>query len=161
MTNHNDNENLRLVPAGIIQATYFKTFKYILPVYLVLLKHSRVADDGSYVVSVSDKTIFRELDGLPISMTDVVLLVQLFETGVMDVECRVCAEYKRSGGMHAVCDIDNVTHIFLQFEPKRSLEHEDQDVWLSMDEIDQRIQTVKELVKVDPCLAAESMYKEL
>ena len=30
-----------------------------------------------------------------------------------------------------------------------------------MDEIDQRIQAVKELVQVDPCLAAESMYKEL
>lgn len=156
MTNNNDNENLRLVPAGIIQATYFKTFKYILPVYLVLLKHSRLANDGSYVVTTTDKSIFYELDGLPVSMTDVVLLTQLFNTDIANIEYS-----QRYGNMWAETDRNNVTHIHLQFEPKHSLYHEDQDVWISVDEIDRRIQAVKELVQVDPCLAAESMYKEL
>ena len=150
------SENKRLVPAGIVQAIYFKTFKYILPVYLVLLKHSRMAGDRSYVVSVTDKTIFQELEGLPVSMTDVVLLVQLFDTDIANIEYS-----QRYGDMWIGTDRNNVVHISLQFEPKRSLEHEEQDVWVSVDEIDQRIQAVKELVQVDTCLAAESMYKEL
>ena len=150
------DKSKRLVPAGIIQATYFKTFKYILPVYLVLLKYSRMADDGSYVVPITDKTIFYELDGLPVSMTDVVLLAQLFDTDIANIEYS-----QQYGNMSATRSRYNVTHIFLQFESKHSLEHEEQDVWIPVGEIDRRIQAVKELVQVDPCLAAESMYKEL
>ena len=156
MINHNDNENKRLVPAGIIQATYFKTFKYILPVYLVLLKYSHVSDNGDaeYTVYVSAEKIFDELEGLPVSLTDIQLLLSIFGTDVVNVEYR---QYS----MFATKDVLGNTFMLFKFEPRRSLTHEDQDVWLSMDEIDQRIQAVKELVQVDPCLAAESMYKEL
>lgn len=156
MINHNDNENLRLVPAGIIQATYFKTFKYILPVYLVLLKYSHVSDygDAGYTVYVSAEKIFDELDGLPVSFTDIQLLLSIFETDVVRVE------YSRYN-MFATKDVLGNTFMLFEFEPRRSLTHEDQDVWVPMDEIDQRIQAVKELVQVDQCLAAESMYKEL
>lgn len=150
------NKNLRLVPAGIIQATYFKTFKYILPVYLVLLKYSHVRDDGDagYTVYVSAEKIFDELDGLPVSFTDIQLLLSIFGTDVANVEYR---QYN----MFATKDVFGNTFMLFEFEPRRSLTHEDQDVWIPIGEIDQRIQAVKELVQVDPCLAAESMYKEL
>lgn len=150
------NKNLRLVPAGIIQATYFKTFKYILPVYLVLLKYSHVRDDGDagYTVYVSAEKIFDELDGLPVSFTDIQLLLSIFGTDVVNVEY---SQYS----MFATKDVLGNTFMLFKFEPRRSLTHEDQDVWIPIDEIDQRIQAVKELVQVDPCLAAESMYKEL
>lgn len=156
MINHNDNENLRLVPAGIIQATYFKTFKYILPVYLVLLKYSHIRDDDStgYTVYVSVEKILQELSGLPVSLTDIQLLLSIFETDVVRVEY---SPYN----MFATKDVFGNTFMLFEFEPRRSLTHEDQDVWVPMDEIDQRIQAVKELVQVDTCLAAESMYKEL
>nr|DAM63830.1 MAG TPA: hypothetical protein [Caudoviricetes sp.] len=156
MINHNNNENKRLVPAGIIQATYFKTFKYILPVYLVLLKYSHVSDDGDagYTVYVSAEKIFDELEGLPVSFTDIQLLLSIFETDVVRVEY---SPYS----MFATKDVFGNTFMLFEFEPRRSLTHDDQDVWVPMDEIDQRIQAVKELVQVDPCLAAESMYKEL
>ena len=156
MTSNNDNENLRLVPAGIIQATYFKTFKYILPVYLVLLKYSHIRDDDSagYTVYVSVEKILQELSGLPVSLTDIQLLLSIFETDAANVEY---SQYN----MFATKDVFGNTFMLFEFEPKRSLTHEDQDVWVPMDEIGQRIQTVKELVQVDPCLAAESMYKEL
>ena len=146
----------RLVPAGIIQATYFKTFKYILPVYLVLLKYSHTRDDDSteYTVYVSAEKIFDELDGLPVSLTDIQLLLSIFGTDVVNVEY---SQYS----MFATKDVLGNTFMLFKFEPRRSLTHKDQDVWLSMDEIDQRIQAVKELVQTDPCLAAESMYKEL
>lgn len=146
----------RLVPAGIIQATYFKTFKYILPVYLVLLKYSHIRDDDStgYTVYVSVEKILQELSGLPVSMTDIQLLLYIFETDVVNVEY---SQYS----IFATKDVLGNTFMLFEFEPRRSFTHEDQDVWLSMDEIDQRIQAVKELVQVDPCLAAESMYKEL
>lgn len=150
------NENLRLVPAGIIQATYFKTFKYILPVYLVLLKYSHVSYDGDagYTVYVSAEKIFDELDGLPVSFTDIQLLLSIFGTDVANVEYR---QYN----MFATKDVFGNTFMLFEFEPRRSLEHEDLDVWVPVNEIDRRIQAVKELVQVDPCLAAESMYKEL
>lgn len=146
----------RLVPAGIIQTTYFKTFKYILPVYLVLLKYSHVSDNGDaeYTVYVSAEKIFDELDGLPVSFTDIQLLLSIFGTDVVNVEY---SQYS----MFATKDVLGNTFMLFKFEPRRSLTHEDQDVWIPIDEIDQRIQAVKELVLVDPCLAAESMYKEL
>lgn len=155
MINQTD-ATMRLVPAGIIQATYFKTFKYILPVYLVLLKYSHVSDDGDagYTVYVSAEKIFDELDGLPVSMTDIQLLLSIFGTDVVNVEY---SQYS----MFATKDVLGNTFMLFKFEPRRSLTHEDQDVWIPIDEIDQRIQAVKELVQVDPCLAAESMYKEL
>ena len=147
---------LRLVPAGIIQATYFKTFKYILPVYLVLLKYSHIRDDDSkeYTVYISVEKILQELSGLPVSLTDIQLLLSIFGTDVVNVEY---SQYS----MFATKDVLWNTFMLFKFEPRRSLTHEDQDVWFPMDEIDQRIQAVKELVQVDPCLAAESMYKEL
>lgn len=156
MTNNNNNENLRLVPAGIIQATYFKTFKYILPVYLVLLKYSHIRDDDSteYTVYISVEKILQELSGLPVSLTDIQLLLSIFGTDVVNVEY---SQYS----MFATKDVLGNTFMLFEFEPRRSLTHEDQDVLVHMDEIDQRIQAVKELVQVDPCLAAESMYKEL
>lgn len=156
MTNNNNNENLRLVPAGIIQATYFKTFKYILPVYLVLLKYSHIRDDDSteYTVYISVEKILQELSGLPVSLTDIQLLLSIFGTDVVNVEY---SQYS----MFATKDVLGSTFMLFEFEPRRSLTHEDQDVLVPMDEIDQRIQAVKELVQVDPCLAAESMYKEL
>ena len=156
MTNNNNNENLRLVPAGIIQATYFKTFKYILPVYLVLLKYSHIRDDDSteYTVYISVEKILQELSGLPVSLTDIQLLLSIFGTDVVNVEY---SQYS----MFATKDVLGNTFMLFEFEPRRSLTHEDQDVLVTMDEIDQRIQAVKELVQVDPCLAAESMYKEL
>lgn len=155
MINQTD-ATMRLVPAGIIQATYFKTFKYILPVYLVLLKYSHVSDDGDagYTVYVSAEKIFDELDGLPVSFTDIQLLLSIFGTDVVNVEYR---QYS----MFATKDVFGNTFMLFKFEPRRSLTHEDQDVWIPIDEIDQRIQAVKELVQTDPCLAAESMYKEL
>lgn len=156
MTIAQSNENKRLVPAGIIQATYFKTFKYILLVYLVLLKYSHIRDDDSmgYTVYVSVEKIFHELSGLPVSLTDIQLLLSIFGTDVVNVEY---SQYS----MFATKDVLGNTFMLFEFEPRRSLTHEDQDVWISMDEIDQRIQAVKELVQVDSCLAAESMYKEL
>ena len=124
--------------------------------YLVLLKYSHIRDDDSteYTVYISVEKILQELSGLPVSLTDIQLLLSIFGTDVVNVEY---SQYS----MFATKDVLGNTFMLFEFEPRRSLTHEDQDVLVPMDEIDQRIQAVKELVQVDPCLAAESMYKEL
>lgn len=106
---------MRLVPAGIIQATYFKTFKYILPVYLVLLKYSHIRDDDStgYTVYVSVEKIFQELSGLPVSLTDIQLLLSIFETDVVRVEY---SQYN----MFATKDVFGNTFMLFEFEPRHS-----------------------------------------